>query len=285
MTTIAATDRLDDDQLASVTTLLADVLDADDVRPLNDEAMLDLARDGAQHWLAVQYGRPVGYAQLSSTFGTAQLCVRPEIRRRGLGRKLLEAVAAAGAEGFWAFGDLPGARGLAAASGLVTTRSLLIMERKLDADTPAPMVPEGVTLAGYTDADRDGFLAVNAEAFAGHPEQGAFSASDLVARQGEAWWDPAGLIVARDEQGVVGFHWTKRHDTRTGEVYVIGVSPRAQGRGLGGVLLQAGFAHLARQGCTRVILYVEADNPAVRLYERTGFAVVHQDVLYGRPSS
>ena len=33
-------------------------------------------------------------------------------------------------------------------------------------------------------------------------------------------------------------------------------------------------AHLAASGCERVILYVESDNPAVRLYERTGMAQV-----------
>ncbi len=139
-----------------------------------------------------------------------------------------------------------------------------------------------MTFRAFTDADADALLAVNAAAFADHPEQGTFAAADLRARQAESWWDPAGLIVAEDAAGLVGFHWTKRHDAATGEVYVIGVHPRAHGRGLGGALLDAGLAHLAGAGCERVILYVESDNPAVRLYERAGFRVAHTDVLYGR---
>ena len=49
-----------------------------------------------------------------------------------------------------------------------------------------------------------------------------------------------------------------------------------------GALLAAGLEHLAATGSTSVHLYVEASNGrAVELYERTGFAVVHRDVLYG----
>lgn len=261
--------------------LVGAVTDADGVRPLNDDALHGLRRATERRWLLRDAAGPAGYAQLSPGFGTAQVCVRPDARGRGLGRRLLGAVLDAGASGVWAFGDLPAARALAAAAGLRGVRGLLIMERPLTPGGPAA-APPGVTFRAFTDADADALLAVNAAAFADHPEQGTFAAADLRARQAESWWDPAGLIVAEDAAGLVGFHWTKRHDAATGEVYVIGVHPRAHGRGLGGALLDAGLAHLAGAGCERVILYVESDNPAVRLYERAGFRVAHTDVLYGR---
>ena len=272
--------------LAAVTALVDAVTAADGVRPLNDEAALGLRRPGETHWLLRADGGLVGYAQFSPAFGTAQVLVHPEHRRRGHGRALLGAVVTAGASGVWAFGNLPGARVLAAASGLAEARGLLIMERALTpADDHPVAAPEGVVLRAYRDADADALLAVNAAAFAHHPEQGALSHADLAARQAESWWDPAGLIVAEaagaGASGLLGFHWTKRHDAATGEVYVIGVDPAAHGRGLGTVLLDAGLAHLAASGCRRVILYVEADNPAVRLYERSGFVTAHTDVLYG----
>ena len=92
---------------------------------------------------------------------------------------------------------------------------------------------------------------------------------------------PAGLILAEDASGVVGFHWTKRHDATTGEVYVLGVDPEASGRGIGKALLWAGLHHLRDIGCHEVELFVDADNePAVELYERAGFAIVRTDVLY-----
>lgn len=260
--------------------------DADGQVPLNEEARLQLSAPGdgpgATHWLATRPGGHLaGYAQWQPAHSSGQLVVHPEHRRRGVGTALLRALSdAAPTTAVWAFGDLPEAQGFAAARGLVPGRRLLVMERTL-AGVPAPQPPPGVRLRGFTDADADAFLAVNAAAFAGHPEQGHFGADDLRRRQAEPWWDSAGLILAEDAAGVAGFHWTKHHDAATGEVYVIGVHPRASGRGLGRVLLDAGLAHLAASGHTRVILYVEADNaPAVRLYERNGFAVYHTDTLY-----
>ena len=281
--------RLSSAEIAAVTTLVDAATAADGVRPLNDEAVLGLRRPGETHWLLSDEGALAGYAQYSPVFGSGQLLVHPDSRRRGHGRALLDAVLDAGASGVWAFGHLPGARALAAASGLREVRGLLIMERPLTtADAHPVAAPPGVVLRPYRDSDAEDLLAVNAAAFEHHPEQGSFSLADLAARQAEPWWDPAGLIVAEgvvpgEASGMLGFHWTKRHDAATGEVYVIGVHPRAHGRGLGTVLLDAGLAHLAASGCERVILYVESDNPAVRLYERTGFAVTHTDVLYARP--
>ena len=64
-------------------------------------------------------------------------------------------------------------------------------------------------------------------------------------------------------------------------MYVIGVHPRAQGRGFGRLLLEAGLSHLAGVGARAVELYVDAaDRIAVRMYERAGFAESHRDVLY-----
>ena len=254
----------------------------DGVAPLNEEAHLQLGRAGALHWLATDANRVLGYAQWQPANATGQLVVHPEHRRLGHGTSLFAAlISDVAAPAVWAFGDLHGAQRFAAASGMVPTRGLHIMEQDLTAPARGRTVPDGVRLRPFTDADADAFLAVNAAAFADHPEQGHFSAEDLANRQAEDWWDPAGVILAEDADGVVGFHWTKRHDATTGEVYVLGVHPRGGGRGLGGVLLEAGLAHLAAGGASRVILYVDAGNaPAVALYERSGFTVVHTDTLY-----
>lgn len=270
-------------QRARVSALVSAATDADGVPPLNEEAHLLLGRPGARHWLVSEGDDLVGYAQWQPDNATGQLVVHPDARRRGVGTRLLAALQAEmDAAAVWAFRDLPAAQGFAATRGLVPVRGLLVLAKLLD-DVVTPEPPAGVTLRPFTDADADAFLATNAAAFAHHPEQGHFSRADLAARQAEEWWDPAGLLLAVDADGVAGFHWTKRHDATTGEVYVLGVHPRAAGRGLGGVLLRAGLAHLARAGLRRVILYVDADNTAaVRLYERGGFTRDHADVLYGR---
>ena len=258
---------------------LADAAEtADGHAPLNEEARLQLGRPGATHVLAREGGVLVGYAQWQPDAATGQLVVHPAHRRRGTGTTLLAALPR---RLVWAFGDLLPARAFAAASGLGVVRELLVLARPLPADLGgAPAA--GVTVTGYTDAARDEFLRVNGLAFAGHPEQGAFDAHDLAARQAEAWWDPEGLLLAWDAEGLAGFHWTKVHGGGRGEVYVIGVHRRMAGRGLGAALLQAGLDRLARQGCTEVILYVDGANARARdLYVRSGFSVTLRDVLYG----
>src|SRR4029078_602295 len=83
---------------------------------------------------------------------------------------------------------------------------------------------------------------------------------------------PAGLLLATDGDRLLGFHWTKRHSPELGEVYVVGIDPAAQGRGLGKVLPLAGLHHLVDGGAREVLLYVESDNaPAIAVYSGLGF--------------
>lgn len=216
------------------------------------------------------------------------LVVRPEARGRGVGRALLEQVLGdVGRDGellAWSHGHHPAAAALAAAYGFAQVRDLWVMRRPLS-DLPA--LPETeVTVRGYRDGDAADIVRVNAAAFAHHPEQGAMDEANLRERMAEDWFDPAGLLVAVRDGAVVGFHWTKHHTPETGEVYVVGVDPGAQGGGLGRLLTLAGLHHLAATGHREVLLYVESDNAAaVRVYSRLGFTHAPEDthVQYRRP--
>ena len=272
------------DDIDRIRRLASAVAEADGEQALNEDAMLALA-DAAgpagehpvvRHYLVERHGELAGYAQANVRHGTAQLLVHPAHRRRNAGSRLLRDI---GDLAVWAFGNLPPAKGFAAAHGLVERRRLLVMERPLDP-------PSGTSFAGVrpfdAGSDADQLLALNAAAFDWHPEQRHFSRADLDARMAELWFDPAGFLVSTDADGLTGFHWTKRHPDGKGEVYILATHPRAQGTGLGRRLLGAGLEHLAATGSTTVHLYVEASNiRAVELYERAGFAVVHRDVMYG----
>lgn len=282
--TLTTTTELDAAARDAVLALDAAAEAADGRAPLNEEARLLLGRPGALHVMAfgaapnpVARGPLLGYAQWQPDAVTGQLVVHPEHRRLGVGTLLLAALPE---RVVWAFGDLPAAQGFAAASGLRTVRELLVMARALPAHLGGEL-PDGVRVTGYSDDARDAFLRVNSLAFAHHPEQGSFGVDDLAARRAEAWWDPEGLLLAWDDEGLAGFHWTKVHGGGRGEVYVIGVHPRMAGRRLGAGLLQVGLDRLAAQGCTEVFLYVDGDNTRAReLYTRAGFTVALRDVLY-----
>jgi mycothiol synthase len=244
-------------------------------------------RDGVIHLLRrADDGTVVGYAQVADT-GTpdavAELVVDPPHRRHGHGRALLDAALDEGARSVWAHGMLPAADALARAAGLELTRSLHLMRRALtDADAIDPQLPSGFTVRAFVPGtDDETWVRLNAAAFARHPEQGRLTVADLHERMAQPWFDPAGLLlVVEDATGqVVAFHWTKVEEgSQSGEVYVVGVDPAHQGRGLGGPVTRLGLAHLARAGLREVELYVDGDNTAARrTYQRLGFtdAAVH----------
>ena len=248
-------------------------------------------------------GRVVGYAHVDrgGAVPTAQVVVDPLERRRGVGRALLEAAAAGGAHApdvapgpleAWAHGNLPAARGLAAAAGFVPVHELWRMAADLVRHAPAePAWPAGCAVRPFVPGrDEAAWLAVNAAAFADHAEQGRWTAHDLAAREREPWFDPAGFLLAHAADGaLVGFVWTKVHpagelaDEQVGEVYVLGVAPTAQGAGLGRALTAAGLAHLVGRGLRTAVLWVAGDNAAaIRTYRRAGFERAALDVRYAR---
>jgi mycothiol synthase len=277
---------------------VVDVAAETDGRPaLNEAALLELRHHGLANsalWVA---GSPVeGFAWVHDQRGTPEpadlnLLVAPDSRGRGLGG-LLGAAAVEGHTGAlsaWSHGNHPAAAALADRLGFARVRDLWVMRRPLSHDLAALWDIDGVDVRPFEPGrDEAAFLTLNATAFAHHPEQGGLTRADLDQRMAEPWFDPAGFFLAVRGGELLGFHWTKVHDERPpfGEVYVVGVSPDAQGSGLGRLLTLTGLHHLRSLGLGEVILYVEADNdPAVALYRRLGFehADADTDVMYRRP--
>lgn len=265
-----------------ITALIDAATAHDGVAPVGAQVLRELPRDDTRHLLAHDGEDLVGYLNLAP--GMAELVVHPDARRRGFGSELARAGLAEGGPDtrIWAHGNLEPARALAAALHLVPKRELLQMRRSL-ADLPAlGAVPGLRTYAGPSD-DAE-LLRVNNAAFSWHPEQGGWTEADVAERRGEDWFDPAGLFLVFDGPRLLGFHWTKIHDTALGEVYVVGVDPAAQGRGLGRTLTLVGLHHLAQRlgPDAEVTLYVEGDNTAaVNTYRRLEFEVFSADVAYG----
>lgn len=261
---------------------------ADGVAPFN-EASLFALRDRARARVLVHQTAADGTVVAAGyAVGDApvEIVVDPDHRRTGIGRRLLDELMADGEDEYWAHGNLPAAQALAASAGLTVARELLVLRLTFDGPPTAERVPEGVTLRSYAPADADAVIAVNARAFAQHPEQGAMDRADFDRRTSAEWFDPEGLFIAERDGKIIGFHWTKIPSTgsgqaREGEVYVVGIDPDAQGGGLGTALTARGLRHMFEKGVQVVDLYVEGDNaPALKVYSNLGFKPWKKDTLY-----
>ncbi len=330
------------EDVAAVAMLTEAATEADGVRPLSEHVSLHLryggeGRDrhlllllpasGGQHGvgLTAATGEVVaGYAHLDPTDAVAgsaaEVVTHPAYRRRGYGRLLVEAAAAQTPDGrlrLWAHGDHAAARRLAESMGFRVVRRLEQLRRSLYSPLPRRELPAGVHLRTFRPGQDDAaWLALNARAFAGHPEQGGWTAGDLAARMRESWFDPNGFLIAEENTGdgprMIAFHWTKVHGGEPtghdhghepndlgheptghdhghepiGEVYVVGVDPDHQGRGLGRSITLAGLHWLRSRGLPQAMLYVEADNePALAVYRSLGFTHWDTDVMFYRGTS
>jgi len=267
---------------------IAEACDAQDgVITLNEQACLQLKYRGlrdARLW--VDSEPATAFALLHG--GILDLAVHPEARGRGIGTALAEAALQnADRVEAWSHADHPAAAKIAARFGIPRARDLRIMSRPTSKPIDVGPLPAGVAIRTFSAADADEVLAINAHAFATHPEQGHLSAEDFLERTSEAWFDPDGLFLAVEVDNpaeILGFHWTKVHRDETppyGEVYVVAVSPKAAGKGLGTLLTQIGLRHLATTGVAEVILYVDGDNEAATsVYERQDFTIVRTEAQY-----
>jgi mycothiol synthase len=304
---ISAAGPISGPQADEVLLLVAAATDEDNVSPLSEHVLLHLRYGGdpeARNLLLTSGAELAGYAHLDPTDPvegpSGELVIHPAYRGRGLGFALTRALLAEAGRRplrLWAHGDLPAAVALARAAGFERVRALWTMRRPLPAPLGKPQVADGITVRTFrVGHDEDAWLELNHKAFASHPEQGAWTRSDLDLREREPWFDPDGFFLAERGGRLVGFHWTKVHGSHPGapahgheamgEVYVVGVDPEERGTGLGRALTLIGLRYLRARGLPEVMLYVDEENiAAVRLYESLGFTHWDTDVMFRHPQS
>lgn len=267
------------------------VFDADGHRPIGEHKYLDLLhadRDRETGMVGEADGRIVAYLALSETqepdTWAMEIALHPMHRSRADVRGLvdagLERIRRSGGGRqvrVWAY--QPRYVEVLEEAGFEPERELRQLRRRLPIEPGHPF-PPGVEIRPFRPGEDDEtWLRVNNAAFAGHPENGSWTQEILDDRKRQDWFDPDGFRMAWDGDELAGFCWTKMHEDRVGEIYVIAVAPGHRRRGIGAALVCEGLRYLAEvRGAAFGMLYVDADNDAaLRLYRRLGFRLDHLD--------
>lgn len=277
------------DDLRRLEELFATVTECDGHAPIGEHKYLDLlhADPNRVTGIVAETDGVIAYVAVSptqdeSTWGL-ELAVHPLHRDRDTIRRLVDAGSGHAVDRggrrirVWTF--QPKLAAVLEEAGFLPERELRQLRMRLPA-AEQPRFPAGIEVRPFeVGSDEQQWLSVNNAAFAGHPENGSWNLDILADRQQQDWFDPKGFRMAWDGDELVGFCWTKVVEPSTGEIYVIGVAPDHQGRGLGRALILEGLRHMHDEaGAGRAMLYVDAGNEkAVAVYERIGFRLDHVD--------
>ncbi len=294
--TIQVHQNLDEAHFKKIQHLLNACAEIDGLNPFSEHAILHMQygkETEVKHYSCYSDGRLVGYAHVDSSdlvLGpNVEVAVLPDFRRHGVGKRLIDEVVIKHDQRpirLWAHGLTTGAAALAANCGFEQIRTLWQMRRSLITPIPDPLFPRELDIRKFNSStDIDAWIECNQAAFASHPEQGRWTITNLQHRLSESWFDPNGFKVAIFDGKIVGYGWTKvdavSADSKLGEVYVVGVHPDWQNRGLGRAFTLDALCFLRSQNLNSALLYVDAENqPAINLYESIGFAHWDTDTLF-----
>ncbi len=243
-----------------------------------------LADDGS----VIGYGQAAWHRGASAESGhwAIEIVVAPELRHLDIAKELMEALrleAGGGETTLWTRSQH--VVDAAETAGWYRQRELWEMRRALPIADLDPAFSGFEVSTFRMGVDENDWLKANSAAFAGHPENGYMTRRDLENRMAQSWFDQSGFFLAREDGRLAGSCWTKIHDDGVGEIYIIGVVPSWEGRGLGRDLVAHGLHYLGNVRHARTaMLYVEATNErAVRLYRELGFEKIRTVAAYRYP--
>ncbi len=244
-----------------------------------------------------------------SVFHHLHVAVKPDLRRRGLGRALLGWAEARVARGLaagqlgaglgmphrvsgWADLEIPAVLPWATAAGYVVDGYGVTMTRPLALPIPDLALPAGLRLRPVRTEDHRAIWDADTEAFQDHRDpmlrteadyEGWYSQPDLDTGLWLVAWDGdevAGSVmnfVFADENARLGVH--------RGWVEHVSVRRRWRRRGLGSALIARSLVMLKGLGLDEAALGADAENltGAVHVYETLGFRRVRTAARYRKP--
>lgn len=215
------------------------------------------------------------------------LVVRPDVRRRGVGR----ALATGSEEHLASTPDGPlvlfpphgneGALAFLQAIGFQYDHSSWRFVLDPTRVAPLPELPDDIKLMSYRDVDVLPYIDLINTSFLDHPTPIRVTLEQIEHVHAQASFDPAAIAILCNGVGeMIGFCVTgydPAEDPPVGSIRLVGVLRAYRGRGLGRWLLLWGIEHLNSKGIETVELSVDAENEnAVGLYHSVGFDSVEE---------
>lgn len=245
-------------------------------------AVARMVEDPGRAAVACEDGTVVGYVWPDG----AMLEVDPPHRRRGHGRRLLDAgrAIAAGDGGrvleLWVPATGPGAA-FAPAVGMRRRASMFLMALPAGEAAPAAGPNPGVEVRPVRPGIDDAAYASLVQAcFADHPSPMRLDEATIARAHARPGFDASLVEVAFDPgspEAPVGFCRSVLADGPAGgpgDVALLGVLPSHRGRGIGAWLLARAVERLRARGAGDVLLVVDAQNrSALGLYASAGFRI------------
>ena len=223
--------------------------------------------------------------------------VRPDRRREGIGRRLVElGLSMEAGRGrpelfLGSVRDTPAGASFLDSTGFTFHSTVWDLELPTERMPREPVWPAGMRLRTFDrETDPDALPPIVNAAFADHPTPIVLEPAMLRASLDDPNILDDDALVLEDATGeIVGFCLADVHRrdgvvADHGEIGMVGVLPDRQGRGLGRQLLRAGIRYLRGAAVRRVGLSVNGRNDgALGLYESEGFERVRTRDRWAHP--
>ncbi|MFH0816222.1 MAG: GNAT family N-acetyltransferase [Methanobacteriota archaeon] len=252
--------------------------------------------DGSSHFLALKDSKIVGSVKgetFAGTTGVIGMIVRPENRHLGVEDALHQSVMR-----HFQQNELKDARVLVDSSfpklvefynrqGFEAWKVNYAMSSRLSAAMLAsPQLPIDYAVEiAMGDSEKGAIRNVLDKGFSDADGGAGEILHEFDRMSAQKDFDPTGLLVARNDAGVVGVSVNFIHPAipTSGYVVWLAVLPGERGKGLGKALLLAGMRWMKEKGIETAELNVDLKNPgALKLYKNCGFVVSSETIIMNK---